>query len=223
METLSFDTTGWTKQPGDPSGQVWHNPAGDGIGLYRYNQPPDLPKPLDDFDRLRQFYRQPITEAGGGLIGVDLLVLDGLPVVRAIIKTPQSPSGMTYIGSYSVPRRDFSFVLKAQCQERGLTGLREAAVFGQEAAGLGYDEQGIIIGWSADPYDPTFKEGALRNLAEDERYDTEFPNHPLSRLRRYLAEIEPTIRFSTAFKNAAPFDPAAENPSPTKRPAWKFW
>jgi len=41
-------------------------------------------------------------------------------------------------------------------------------------------------GWVADPYDPTYMQGALMNLSEKEEYDEAFPNHPLSQARKIV-------------------------------------
>jgi hypothetical protein len=38
-------------------------------------------------------------------------------------------TGVTYLGSLTIPFRDFSFVIKVQCWEEGITGLREALLF----------------------------------------------------------------------------------------------
>lgn len=37
-----------------------------------------------------------------------------------------------------------------------------------------------------DPYDENYKEGFLMNVSEDESMDEQFPDHPLSMLRKYV-------------------------------------
>ena len=41
--------------------------------------------------------------------------------------------------------------------------------------------------WSADPYSPDFRAGALMNLSEQEKFDEAFPSHPLSELRSFVS------------------------------------
>src|SRR5262249_1454768 len=87
------------------------------------------------------------------------------------------PSGRTYVGSLTVPFRDFSFVLKCQCAEGGPTGFKEALLLDRSlAAGEPMkieDGQFHIPGWDPDA----------------ERYDAEFPDHPVARARRVLAHV----------------------------------
>ncbi len=125
---------------------------------------------------------------------------------------------MYYIGLWTFPRRDFSYVLKIQCQESGVTGQREALVLDRELApGHLRPTQEVMKSWAADPYDPTCQQGILRNLAEDEQYDAEFPDHPLSRLRRYFQQIEPTIAVADALKQSPEF----RGPRTTRRHWWQ--
>ena len=67
--------------------------------------------------------------------------------------------------------------------------MREAVVLDQMVAAgrITFQEKDErILGWTQDPYDPTLDAPLLRNLAEDEQYDAQFPDHPLSRLRSIL-------------------------------------
>jgi hypothetical protein len=144
---------------------------------------------------------------GGGLIQLDVVRIADISTIKLILKAAQQPHGMTYVGSWTFPRRDFSYVLKIQCREDGTTGLREAAILGEEmAAGrVQLDEQGRLNGWEDDLYSLSLSGGLIRNRAEDEQYDARFLDHPLSRLRRYLGQVEPTIVTSAAVQKAPPY------------------
>ena len=48
---------------------------------------------------------------------------------------------------------------------------------------------GRMLDWFADPYDPTLEYEVMRNRADDEEWDSQFPDHPLSRLRRNINEL----------------------------------
>jgi hypothetical protein len=210
MEAIFFKTTGWREQPGEPPHRIWHNDIGDGLGLYYFGIAPDIPAPLESIDQLRQSYRLGLAEDNAGLVELTAIQLDTIPALKLIAKVAQGPHGMTYLGSFTIPRRDFSYVLKVQCREYGITGLREAVVFAQELerghvhiSKIGQDSR--LINWDADPYEPTFAGPVLRNVADDERYDSQFPNHPLSRVRRYLNELESTVTIADAVKHSAAF------------------
>ena len=64
---------------------------------------------------------------------------------------------------------------------------------------------GKVKDWFKDPYDSKYDKSALYNLADQEKYDDKFPNHPLSRARRKLERIIDSIVFSPEIVNAAEF------------------
>ena len=121
LDRVALGSENWREEATDHPVRIWRNAAGDGLGLFYFDLPPDIPVPLAALDELRRFFRVLVTEAGGGLVELDVVTLDGLPGIRQIVKQPQPGGGMTYVGSYTVPRRAFSFVVKLQCEERGPT------------------------------------------------------------------------------------------------------
>ena len=97
---------------------------------------------------------------------------------------------------------EFSYVVKAQSNEQAPTGSREVAVL-QALLGSGklaMNESGNVEGWAHDPYDASATASLMRNIAEDESYDEQYPDHPLSRLRRILAQIQNSLRISSEVK-----------------------
>ena len=50
--------------------------------------------------------------------------------------------------------------------------------------------QGTYRGWARDPYDVFSNKGTLMNLAEDVKYDAEFPDHPLTKVRIWMDKLE---------------------------------
>jgi hypothetical protein len=82
--------------------------------------------------------------------------------------------------------------------------LRESVVFAIEKIEL--DElTGLPSGWIADPYDPTLRYDGMRNLADDPKYDAQFPEHPLSRSRAFMANLESITEIATIVNNAPGF------------------
>lgn len=224
LDSVTFDDTGLQAQGEQNGVRIWHTPAGDGVGLYFFNLPPNIEADISDLDAVRAFYRDSVTAAGLGLIEVETFQTDGCAAVRTIFKAPQQSSGMTYIGSLTLPFRDFSYVVKVQCAEHGVTGTREAVILNTLMASgqitLNGSVDGKIPGWMQDPYDPKADAPLLRNLAEDEQYDAQFPEHPLSRVRSVLRQVQPSLRVAPEVKNAPSFVFAAPL---AKRPWWKKW
>ena len=61
---------------------------------------------------------------------IETVNIDGCLSVRTIFKTAINPDGRGrgYLGSITLPYRDFSYVIKVQSSEQGMTGMREAIV-----------------------------------------------------------------------------------------------
>jgi hypothetical protein len=209
LECLTFTIPDLTAGEGDHGECIWYTREGDGIGLYHFAFAPDLPRPLDVVDELRLALSRNASASGAAIVEADVIQVDGCKAVRQCVKLRQPQSGMVYIGAITLPFRDFSFVLKIQCAERGMTGMREAYVVSEklESGEIHPSADGkSMIGWMKDPYDTARTSGLARTLADDGKYDERFPDHPLSRARRFLSTVEATLRVSDATKAAAPFE-----------------
>ena len=167
---------------------------------------PDIPT-TKDIDYLRQFYRDLIVQNNGGIIEVNIVTVCEIQSVKAILKIPQQPSGMIYLGTIIIPFKKFSYVVKIQANEFGTTGMRDSIVANKlmtegliEVGDEGYE------GWFEDPYDSEYKKGTLMNKSELEKYDREFENHPLSILRQMFREIESRIELDTALAKHEKFE-----------------
>lgn len=228
LDSLAFDASDYTLAP-DPAQpevaepRVWHTPFGDGLGLFYFALPPDLEADLSSLPAVRAASRASSIRAGVGVISIDTCSVAGCGALRKIVKIPQRPSGMTYVGSLTLPFRDFSYVLKVQCEEYGVTGVRDTTI-GQELMLAGQitpdAAAGVLVGWAADPYDPSLRDGVLRNRSESEEYDARFPEHPLSRCRAVLQHLERTLRVADEVR----FAPAWRFPPASQRKRWwRFW
>ena len=213
IDAISFDDSKWELEADRDDAKVWHNEYGDGLGVYFFPMPPDIPAAPSEIDTLRDAYRRMATDSGSAIIEVDTVTLDGILGLKVIIKYPQDPSGMTYLGTITLPFREFSYVFKIQCQEHGTTGVREAFIADlflkeklQKNRGSGDEKpSGLMDGWAQDPYDPSFRAPLLRNLADDERHDDQFPDHPLSRLRRQLSKLQTSLTVTPEVKKLPGF------------------
>jgi hypothetical protein len=180
LDRVSFDPSGFTPAAGPEGVRVWHSPEGDGIALHYFALPPDLPSRSTS----REFeaaYRDLAEAAGASLVESAIRTIGDFRFVRAIVKVPQGPTGMTYVGSLTIPFRDFSYVVKVQCEEVGTTGVREAMLMAEALSdgSVQFDESEMKISGDWNPDNP--------------RFDERFPEHPLSRLRALLASITATL------------------------------
>jgi len=231
LNSVSFDDTSFTLQGDQDGARVWHSAQGDAIGLFYFDKVPDISASLDSVDDLRSFYRSSVMAAGLAVIEIERLTILGVVAIRTVFKAPQESGGMTYLGAITLPFREFSYVIKAQCGEHGVTGVREAVLL-VEMAGAGQVDlanvsRGEWSGWMQDPYDASVRAPLMRNLAEDERYDARFPDHPLSRVRSILGHLQSSVRIDPEVLNAAPyiFEQRVNSGSQKlgRRPWWKIW
>ena len=115
------------------------------------------------------------------------------------------PTGRTYVGTLTLPFRDFSYVLEVRCEERGWTGVREATILDRllKAREVSVDDAtGELRGWADDPYDYRCRAPMVRNRSERAEYDAEFIDHPLTRARRTLEILERTLQLSSRVRCA---------------------
>lgn len=171
--------------------RVWYTHGGDNVGLYYFGLKPDLPSKLKT---TQAFINQYLTLAGKNGVEAAIETVAEMPAIRAIVKVAQEPTGMTYVGSYTFPFRDFSYVIKIQCEERGMTGIREAVLFARL-----HSTGEITLDASAGKIVGEFS-------FDEEKYDDEFPDHPLSRCRRGLHLIKSSITLAEEVRQHPLFD-----------------
>ena len=208
IESVSLSSEGWSLQESGPYERVWVNELGDALVIHYEEGAPDLGGAWSRLDRIRDAVRASLEEAGA-LVEVEADELDSLPVLRYILKFPQEPHGMTYLGSWTIPRRDFCLRIRVICREHEPTGVRDTIVWSL-SGGAGEDESSTeeldpFRGWSGDPYDPKHVAPILRNRSDDEEWDTQFPQHPLSRVRATLREIKASFRGSEDLRTSEPY------------------
>lgn len=202
IESVSIPDFGWPKVKENKSIIQWVNPDETiAISINYFDIVPNIPT-LKDVNVLKGFYRNLVTGADGGVVEVVLYKRQQFNIIRTIFKIPQMPSGMTYVGSLTIPFSTCSFVLKIQAVESGATGMREAIVVNKLLSAGNYDE----ASWSSDPYDKEVKTGRLMNKAEDQSYDDDFPNHPLSQVRNLLSQIEEDVQWQSEVEKLRPFE-----------------
>jgi hypothetical protein len=192
-DSVTFYTSRYAYQGERDGARIWFLPEGGGFGLYLFQKPPDLPPKLASTIELRDFYTRSMGD-GMKVVECRILSLDEIPAVWLIGKTSEALSGAgIYVGSITIPFRDFSFVIKMQCHEHGVTGMREALLVAEALRnGTGRVEGDKFV----------LNEGIS---FDDEQFDAKIPKHPLSRVRRELRTIADSLRIDASVKKQPGF------------------
>jgi hypothetical protein len=218
IHSVKLDTIGWSEQENSLTQKVWSNEAFPEIlSLHYFPLPPDIPFNLTEINALREDSARNIKSQGGVVVEVAVETIQGIDVLRKILKFPMyndGRPGRIYLGSYTLPFALFSYVIKVQSQEVGITGVREANVMGwlmnehdpevEEIMQNPAQGPEVDDGWGGKAiFDPRILKIAAR--ADDEKYDADFPNHPLTRVRAHLRHVKATLVMDDAVKKSKRF------------------
>jgi len=189
VRRVSLALSGWNEDAPSMGVRIWRDAYGDVLSLSIPEQPIAIPtEPAE----LRKWCRSLAEERGAGLI--EAFAVDGAlgPAVRLIYKRLQIPAYI-YTGMLFTSAEAMSVVWTAVAHERGTTGVREAIVTanlineGKLASSEDYRNL-----WARDPYDPEYHgvdRSVLHFISDDASYDEQFPDHPLTTVRRLLTMI----------------------------------
>jgi len=187
---IVFDATGLRPEA---DGDGWFDPAtGDVVSLQVNEGPPFDARWMADLASLRRGFAGMFAGAGC-LIEADLVPFGGARAVYQLVKIPlpNAPHGLVFLSIFTLTKATRYAQLIFQAAERGTTGLREAMV----AVRLGNPSDSR----RPHPYDPALRTRLPLLRADDAGFDAQFPDHPLSRARRWAARVAPTAVVDPAF------------------------
>lgn len=193
----------------DSNKKVFYLNDYDDLSINYFNLTPDITAKNDTDVELQNNYRKVAYESGAAIIEVKKVKLGVFDSIKTIFKFPMQPQGMAYIGSYTIPFKNFSYVIKVQCIEQGTTGIRDNTIFElmiKNGKVKLNPEKHTVEGWMKDPYDESVHLPLMMNLSESEEFDSQFPEHPLSRMRVFLKHIEETIKIDDSLLNEPKFE-----------------
>lgn len=208
---IKIDEKRWIRVESNDSGvKSWHDENGTQLVLNSIGYDADLYPKLKSLDAVRVYYRDCFAEQGIGIIECEISETNNTPCVKVIGKKISQGKPGLYIGSLAIPLTDKSFVLSLYSQEQGVTGVRDTTVLTrlmQNGDEFEPDaETGKMKGWAQDPYFPDYDGPCLKNRSEDRVYDSDFPDHPLSKVRNHLDLLLKTVVLENSTK-----------------PWWKVW
>lgn len=171
---------------------VWLDSSGVPLSIDLVNGSLGLPAPTDK-RAVRQYCRKIAEGNGGAIISVDAVSVAQRPGTQLIYKREKHPA-YAYTGMLFLQLDGLGYVIVIAAEEQGTTGVREAIV----TARL-FEEGKLTLetyksDWFRDPYDENYRGRILRSLSDDEAYDSVFPDHPLSKVRRTLVDLQSSIR-----------------------------
>lgn len=184
--SVRADLPGWSEDTSTEDMRIWRDVDGDVVSLTLSSKPISGLLHKDEAG-VRRRSRQLAQDRGGGLIEAFKLDCG----IRLIYKRLLMPA-YVYTGMNIIHVRGVWVVWTVVAGEHGTTGVREAVVTAMllEAGELKPEE--YAQRWGQDPYDPAYREtykSILRFMSDDERYDNQFPQHPLSKCRRMLVRL----------------------------------
>lgn len=195
---LTFDISGLV-----PGADGWYDPATGDQFWASQSRGAYLSVPLDDLSAVRRALVETVLTRRAGVIEAFIVGVDGLPGLLYVVKVPKAdaPQGLTFIASIVVPRAHSYAMVCGAFAEGPTTGVRESAVL-HELLASGGVSSGM---WPPHPYAPDLEPGLPYNIADEMHWDKSFPDHPLARLRRWVARVTPTIRVEQKFAALPPF------------------
>ncbi|MDB4995028.1 MAG: hypothetical protein JWM74_2460 [Myxococcaceae bacterium] len=122
LDSIRLDVSAWKPVKTARDMRMWRRGDDEELSIHLFDSPPDIGAPLDDVAALRAFYGSMVASGGVALVSVDLRTIGTPPLswIEVILELPAPGSAPTldpggYSATLTLPRRDFSFVLKLQC------------------------------------------------------------------------------------------------------------
>jgi tetratricopeptide (TPR) repeat protein len=230
LRDVSCDTTGLHVERKSEDALEWRDVQGDRLFAQVERDGPDRPPTPWTLEAIRAACRRSAAARDGGIVSVTFDRINGIPVATAISKFPDD-LGFLYEATVMIRFREALYRLTRQAGEGGDTGGREAIT---TSLLLMVGELTLptvvppavsapIEGLVRDPYDDTYEGPTLYSLSDDERLDEALPDHPLSKVRRWLASLERTLSVAHDLRDQVmeppTSDPAAVVARPPRMPA----
>jgi hypothetical protein len=194
LDDVVLTMPGWIESDSRPDMRVWRNDQGDALSIAALGGGDHLPS-FGDTTGVQRWCRILAESRRAGLIEARVDSSPIGPLLRTISKRLNKPA-YTYTGMLFVRDADGCRVWTISAMEQGTTGVREAIVTARLLQEGSLTIETYTHSWAQDPYDPEYDgvdSSNLRFVSDAEGYDEQFPDHPLSRVRRVLATLPAAV------------------------------
>jgi hypothetical protein len=196
-----MDLAGWEQVDGaNPTS--WESVTADKMNLTCRVREKEFPD-LDDIAAVRRVFRTKFLDQHAGLVSCDQQDIQGRRAVRVIAKRFSGQGqALRFMGILVIPISDWIVELMIEGSEIFPSGVRDAIILSELASSAPAElvasmKPGAIpLEWKFERYDPSKTHGLSYTVMDDEKYDLRFPDHPLSRVRRWLRRAENTLRLT---------------------------
>jgi hypothetical protein len=185
---------GWIEGTPAEGMRVWHDIDGGVLSLAISSEPFRHADGADQI-KVRRWCRGLARSNGGGLIEA-CAVNGGIKLIFKQLKMP----AYVYSGMLITHVREVWLMWTMIAGERGTTGVREAVVAATLMNEGKLSPEEYELRWGQDPYEPAYRgvdRSVLRFMSDDESYDQQFPQHPLSKVRRMLATLSKHVEYDS--------------------------
>jgi hypothetical protein len=202
LHGLHFGLSGWSEREPKSGARMWSGPDNSVLAVDATSER------WDDLreGELRKRARALAESGGGGLIEVSTFACPTGKAVGFIYKRlPQLPAYL-YTGMFIVPVQGGSVVWTVVAGECRMTGIRESIVTTELMNAGKLTVEAYERSWAQDPYDKSYRgedRSVLRFLSDDVQFDSQFPDHPLTKVRQVLAELAKQAKAAPALAAAA--------------------
>jgi hypothetical protein len=181
---------GWQFVESDARACYWGDASGDAVRLALLPEDPTLPAP-ENAIALRTYCRRYAQQKKAGLLEVACTHGAEGTSCTFVCKRLEIPA-FTFFGVILIPNGHSMWQWLVIAGERGTTGIREAVVAAKMLEAGQLTIETYASSWACDPYEPSYAgvdRSTLRYLSDSEEYDEEFPDHPLTKVRRELRRL----------------------------------
>lgn len=207
IHSVTFATGGWKPFEFWKFQKSWRNePYKEILSITFFEERPDFVANLTDIDALREQSEESIAAFRGEITEIAHEIIADVPMLRQIIKLPRLDHGhgYIYIGTYTLPFQELSYVIKVECPEIGATGLRESTALSDLVRTGKVDMRDVEGKVRTNDIPPEIRK-RVSQATDHPKLDAQFPDHPLTRLRNHLATIRASIELDDSLKSMQPF------------------
>lgn len=203
LRDIRFKDFEWDLLHDFETAKSWRTQERDNVRLRFFSKGPVWNFDLTDIAAAKVFYMDQVQQHGGAIVEISKDNFDSLEVLKAIFKyrSPiENHAGMYYVGKVWIPFKGFMYQLSIESLERIGAGSREVVIAEMYAG-----EQGVNgFGYSMARDELLSKMGkcpVAERITDDCQYDSDFPDHPLTKIRRYFDTIKQSFIVSDELKS----------------------